>query len=132
TSYHQVTDHAMTIPDVGPIEAMPLAATSTAGRASTALVVLPTYNELENLEKVVRSVLMHGYDVLVVDDNSADGTGQLADKLASSSSHVQVVHRSHKMGLGSAYIAGFEIGLQQGYRYMLEMDADGSHQAADL
>jgi len=96
------------------------------------LVVLPTYNERENLEAVVGAVLGYGFDVLVIDDNSADGTGQLADQLASSDRRVDVLHRSRKLGLGSAYIVGFQRGLEQGYRFILEMDADGSHQASEL
>jgi glycosyltransferase involved in cell wall biosynthesis len=96
------------------------------------LVVLPTYNELENLEKVVASVRHLGYDVLVVDDASPDGTGELADKLAAADSGVRVLHRERKLGLGSAYEDAFRIGLADGTALFVEMDADGSHQPGDL
>jgi glycosyltransferase involved in cell wall biosynthesis len=96
------------------------------------LVVLPTYNERENLEKVVASVRHLGYDVLVVDDASPDGTGELADKLAAADSGVRVLHRERKLGLGSAYEDAFRIGLADGTALFVEMDADGSHQPGDL
>jgi glycosyltransferase involved in cell wall biosynthesis len=96
------------------------------------LVVLPTYNELENLEKVVASVRHLGYDVLVVDDASPDGTGELADQLAAADSGVRVLHRERKLGLGSAYEDAFRIGLADGTALFVEMDADGSHQPGDL
>ena len=91
------------------------------------LVVLPTYNERENLLAVVAGVRGHGYDVLVVDDASPDGTGDMACRLAEKDSGVQVLERASKQGLGSAYIAGFRHGLERGYRAFVEMDADGSH-----
>jgi glycosyltransferase involved in cell wall biosynthesis len=96
------------------------------------LVVLPTYNERENLEKVVASVRHLGYDVLVVDDASPDGTGELADQLAAADSGVRVLHRERKLGLGSAYEDAFRIGLADGTALFVEMDADGSHQPGDL
>jgi dolichol-phosphate mannosyltransferase len=96
------------------------------------LVVLPTYNELPNLEKVVGGVRALGYDILVVDDASPDGTGKLADKLASADPSVRVMHRQAKLGLGSAYEDGFRAGLQEGYEFFVEMDADGSHMPQDL
>ena len=94
-----------------------------------ALVVLPTYNEVESLGKIVPRILAQDdrLDVLVVDDASPDGTGDLADRLAKESDRVSVVHRSGKLGLGSAYLAGFRQGLGLGYDYLLEMDADFSH-----
>ena len=92
-----------------------------------ALVVLPTYNEAQNLERVVANVRAQGHDVLVVDDNSPDGTGGIADRLAAADPGVQVLHRAGKLGLGSAYIEGFRDGLSRGYEYLVEMDADGSH-----
>lgn len=96
------------------------------------LVVLPTYCEHDNLTSAVNAIVSRGHDVLIVDDNSPDGTGVLADELASSEIGIQVLHRTRKLGLGSAYLAGFALGLDQGYRFILEMDADGSHQADDL
>ena len=92
-----------------------------------ALVVLPTYNEVLNLEKVTRGIRGAGYDVLVVDDGSPDGTGDLADRLAAADDGLSVIHRSGKLGLGSAYVAGFTAGLANGYDVLVEMDADGSH-----
>jgi dolichol-phosphate mannosyltransferase len=94
---------------------------------SETLVVLPTYDELENLERVVSAVRPLGYDVLIVDDNSPDGTGRLADRLAAGDPGVTVLHRPRKLGLGSAYVAGFTQGLERGYQLFVEMDADGSH-----
>src|ERR1700737_5642804 len=90
------------------------------------LVILPTFNERDNLERVVNAVRGLGHDVLVVDDNSPDGTGELADRLAGADPHVSVLHRSGKLGLGSAYVEAFRIGLERGYRFLVEMDADGS------
>ena len=93
-----------------------------------ALVVLPTYNELASLEAVLRGVRERSQDVLVVDDGSPDGTGELADRLAAEDpSHVAVLHRPGKLGLGTAYKEGFAWGLQRRYELFVEMDADGSH-----
>lgn len=99
-----------------------------------ALVIIPTYNEKENLKKIITQVLkMDGrIDVLVVDDNSPDGTGELADKLSKSNERVRVIHRKKKLGLGSAYVAGFKYALERGYDYIFEMDADFSHDPQDL
>jgi dolichol-phosphate mannosyltransferase len=97
-------------------------------------VVVPTYNERQNLESVagrVRDAVPEA-DLLIVDDNSPDGTGELADKLAAADPHVHVMHRPGKSGLGAAYIAGFGWALERGYGAMVEMDADGSHQPEDL
>ena len=94
---------------------------------SPALVVLPTYNEKENLAGVVGGVRRQGSEVLVVDDASPDGTGRLADRLAAADPGVRVLHRPQKLGLGSAYVDAFRAGLQDGYRLLVEMDADGSH-----
>jgi glycosyltransferase involved in cell wall biosynthesis len=96
------------------------------------LVVLPTYNECENLEKVVASVRHLGHDVLIVDDASPDGTGELADQLSAADSGVRVLHRERKLGLGSAYKDAFRIGLTDGTALFVEMDADGSHRSSDL
>lgn len=97
-----------------------------------ALVVLPTYNELENLERTVRAVREVGYDVLVVDDSSPDGTAELAARLSREDPRVNLLVRPEKLGLGSAYVAGFRCGLQQGYEFLVEMDADGSHRPEHL
>lgn len=96
------------------------------------LVVLPTFNERENLERVVAGVRRLGHDVLIVDDASPDGTGQLADEMAAADAGVRVLHRERKLGLGSAYEDAFRIGLTEGSRLFVEMDADGSHRAQDL
>jgi len=97
-------------------------------------VVIPTYNERDNLEPIVGRVraAVPDADILVVDDNSPDGTGEIADKLAASDAHVHVLHRKGKSGLGTAYIAGFTWGLERGYGVLVEHDADGSHDPADL
>lgn len=94
-----------------------------------ALVVMPTYNEAENLEVVVRLVLEQDarIDVLVVDDGSPDGTGDVAERIAEAESRLRVLHRDGKQGLGSAYLTGFRMGLADGYAFLCEMDADRSH-----
>jgi dolichol-phosphate mannosyltransferase len=91
--------------------------------------VLPTYNEAENLPKMVTALLALDppVDVLVVDDNSPDGTGALADELAAAEPRIHVLHRPEKSGLGKAYLAGFRWALEQGYDFIFEMDADFSH-----
>ncbi len=96
------------------------------------LVVLPTFNEKENLERVVIGVRHLGHDVLVVDDASPDGTGDIADRLATDDSGVRVLHRERKLGIGSAYEDAFRVGLAEGSALFVEMDADGSHRAQDL
>jgi dolichol-phosphate mannosyltransferase len=96
------------------------------------LVVLPTFNEKDNLERVVTGVRHLGHDVLIVDDASPDGTGEIADALAESDPGVRVLHRERKLGIGSAYLDAFRIGLAEGSRLFVEMDADGSHRAQDL
>lgn len=99
-----------------------------------ALVVVPTYNEAASVATVVTGALGagDGFDVLVVDDASPDGTGVLADRLAADSDRVHVLHRTRKAGLGPAYRAGLGWGLDRGYEALAEMDADGSHDPADL
>lgn len=92
----------------------------------SALVIIPTYNERENLERIVPRVLASEVDVLIVDDASPDGTGEVADRLAADP-RVSVLHRLSKDGLGPAYLAGFEQGLGRGYDVLIELDADGSH-----
>jgi len=96
------------------------------------LVVLPTFNEVQNLERVVDGVRRLGHHVLIVDDASPDGTGELADRLATADKGVRVLHRARKLGLGSAYVDSFRIGLADGAELLVEMDADGSHLAKDL
>ncbi len=98
------------------------------------LVIVPTYNERDNLPRVVPLILEQGeaFHVLVVDDNSPDGTGRLADELAGASERVNVLHRAGKMGLGAAYVAGFGWGLERGFDALVEMDADLSHPADRL
>ena len=93
------------------------------------IVILPTYNEADNLPRIVPSILEQDprIDVLVVDDDSPDGTGALADKLSQGSDRVNVIHRSGKQGLGAAYIEGFRWALQRNYDLLFEMDADFSH-----
>jgi dolichol-phosphate mannosyltransferase len=97
-----------------------------------ATVCLPTYNERENLEAMLRALEPHGVQVLVVDDNSPDGTGELADWLAEQLAFVSVLHRERKEGLGPAYIAGFRRALSDGAELVLEMDCDFSHDPADV
>ena len=98
------------------------------------LVVIPTYNERDNLERIVgrTRTAVPDADILVADDNSPDGTGELADKLADDDTHVHVLHRPGKEGLGAAYLAGFRWALDRGYGVLVEMDADGSHRPEDL
>jgi dolichol-phosphate mannosyltransferase len=97
-----------------------------------ATVVLPTYNERENIEPMLRALAPHDVRVLVVDDNSPDGTGRLADTLAAELGFVDVLHRASKEGLGPAYIAGFQRALADGAQLVLEMDCDFSHDPADV
>lgn len=98
------------------------------------LVIMPTFNEAGNINHAVEELFLHNanVDLLIVDDDSPDGTGQLADQLALTNNRVKVMHRKEKQGLGAAYIAGFNYGFETGYDYVVEMDADGSHRAIDL
>ena len=98
------------------------------------LTVIPTYNELENLPVVVRRLRAAApeVEILVVDDNSPDGTGKLADELSAADANIHVLHRTVKDGLGGAYLAGFAWGLNAGYDILIEMDADCSHQPEQL
>lgn len=102
--------------------------------ANKYLVIMPTYNEVANLKHSVEDLFLHNsqVDLLIVDDASPDGTGQLADKLASDDKRIRVLHRSEKDGLGPAYLAGFEYAFKNDYPFVIEMDADGSHRAVDL
>jgi dolichol-phosphate mannosyltransferase len=105
-----------------------------AARLPKTLVVTPTYNEKDNLEHFVTSVLrvVPDVDVLIVDDNSPDGTGAIADRLAAADPRVRVMHRAGKLGLGTAYVQAFEKGLCEGYELFFEMDADMSHDPLHL
>ena len=107
---------------------------AAAGAGFRTLVIIPTYNESENLPAVVRRVraAVPEVDILVVDDGSPDGTGDIADKIAAEDGQVQVLHRELKAGLGAAYVAGFRFGLAAGYEVLVEMDADGSHAPEQL
>ena len=98
------------------------------------LVIIPTYNELENLPLITGRVRKAApkVDVLIVDDNSPDGTGERADRIAESDEHIHVLHREGKGGLCGAYVAGFQWGLEKGYDVLCEMDADGSHAPEQL
>ena len=98
----------------------------------SATVCLPTYNEVENLEPMAHALLDQGVRVLVIDDNSPDGTGELADRLAAEHDYVEVLHRPLKEGLGPAYLAGFRRALAEGAEFVLEMDADFSHDPQDV
>lgn len=97
-------------------------------------VLIPTYNERENLPRVVTRVraAVPSADVVVLDDNSPDGTGDVADELAATDAQVKVLHREGKQGLGAAYLAGFQWAIERGYDAVVEMDADGSHQPEHL
>jgi dolichol-phosphate mannosyltransferase len=103
-----------------------------------AWLILPTYNEAENIEGLVRAALAQlettgrEHTILVVDDGSPDGTGRIADRLAEELAFVRVLHRERKQGLGRAYLAGFGLALANGAELVLEMDADFSHDPADL
>lgn len=94
------------------------------------LVIIPTYNEAQNLETIIQRLREAApeVDALIADDNSPDGTGQIADQIATSDDHVHVLHRPGKQGLAAAYVAGFRWGLNHDYDVLVEMDADGSHQ----
>ncbi len=98
------------------------------------LVIMPTYNESGNIDNAVMKLFADNstVDLLIVDDSSPDGTGNLADALAKKDKRVHVLHRLGKDGLGAAYIAGFNWAFERKYDYLVEMDADGSHRAQDL
>ncbi len=103
---------------------------------SDSIVIIPTYNEKENVEAIVRAVfaLDHGFDILIIDDGSPDGTAQIVKNLQATefSDRLHLVERKGKLGLGTAYIAGFKWALAEGYDYVFEMDADFSHDPKDL
>ncbi len=104
------------------------------GPLGKALVIIPTYNEAENIKAIVSRVrsAVPDADVLVADDNSPDGTGKIADEITGQDGQVHVLHRKGKEGLGAAYLAGFAWGMEHGYGVLIEMDADGSHQPEEL
>lgn len=104
------------------------------GPLGSVLVIIPTYNEAENIKPIVSRVraAVPEADILVADDNSPDGTGKLADELAADDDQVHVLHRKGKEGLGAAYLAGFRWGMEHEYGVLVEMDADGSHQPEEL
>jgi dolichol-phosphate mannosyltransferase len=107
----------------------------TPPQAPDVWVILPTYNEAENLERIVGAVLEHlpaSRRVLIVDDNSPDGTGEIADRLAEANESIAVLHRERKEGLGPAYLAGFRVALDGGAQRIIEMDADFSHDPSYL
>lgn len=114
------------VPDPGVFADLP-----TSGRV---VVVIPTYNERENLPRILDRLFaaVADVDVLVVDDSSPDGTGDIADQRAAADSRVHVLHRSAKNGLGAAYLAGFDWALARDYDVVVEMDADGSHAPEQL
>ena len=98
------------------------------------IIIIPTYNEKENVESVAAAVFKAcpEANILIVDDNSPDGTGQIADQMSSRDDRVQVMHRPGKQGLGRAYIAGFQWALARNYTHIFEMDADASHNPAEI
>lgn len=104
------------------------------GSLERIVVIIPTYNESENLPLIVQRVrtAVPTVDILVADDNSPDGTGDIADELAAADSCIKVMHRQGKEGLGAAYLAGFAWAIDNGYDAVVEMDADGSHQPEQL
>ncbi len=103
-------------------------------RLGRTLVIIPTFNEYENLPLIISGIQeqLPAVDILVADDNSPDGTGKLAAQIASANPNVHVLHRQAKQGLGAAYLAGFDWAKNQNYDVVVEMDADGSHRPVDL
>ncbi len=104
---------------------------------SDSVVIIPTYNEKENIEAIIKAVLaleeQHRFDILVIDDNSPDGTGAIVERLIEQTpDRISIIKRSGKLGLGTAYIEGFKWALTKGYSYIIEMDADFSHRPEDL
>jgi dolichol-phosphate mannosyltransferase len=107
---------------------------NTPVQSDRCLVIIPTYNEKENIENIVRYVfgLSHPFDILVIDDGSPDGTAAIVKRLQGEFPQLHIIERSGKLGLGTAYITGFKWSLEQGYDYTFEMDADFSHNPDDL
>ena len=102
--------------------------------ATKALIVIPTYNEIENIERIIKAIFSYQPDIniLVVDDNSPDGTGDLVKKIQKDQKTIHLLERPGKQGLGAAYMAGFKFALQNGYEYIFEMDADFSHDPKEI
>jgi len=98
------------------------------------LVIIPTYNEKENIQKIITQVLNLNsqIEVLIVDDNSPDGTGEIVEQLSKTNSRLHILHRQNKRGLGTAYVLGFKWALQKGFDYIFEMDADFSHDPQEV
>ena len=121
-------------PGAQPSLGMDARRTGASPRTERALVIVPTYNELENIERLVDRVLAQDgrIEILIVDDGSPDGTGQVVEGIAKETSRVHLLSRPRKMGLGTAYIAGFRWALERRYDYVLEMDADFSHDPVHL
>lgn len=101
---------------------------------NNSVVIVPTYNEITNIEELTTQILSlnQGLDILLIDDNSPDGTGRLLDILSSKSLEIKVIHRQKKLGLASAYLEGFRKALREGYEYMVYMDGDFSHSPKDI
>jgi dolichol-phosphate mannosyltransferase len=127
-----VTDSDM--PDFEEAADHPAAADAAGNPELRVLVIVPTYNERENVPLILTRLLasVPSAHVLVVDDGSPDGTGEVADKLATDDERISVLHRTSKQGLGAAYVAGFRWGLDAGFDVLVEMDADGSHAPEQL
>jgi dolichol-phosphate mannosyltransferase len=98
------------------------------------IVIIPTYREKENIEALIKAIMSLGnaFDILVIDDNSPDGTAGIVKELQKSNSRIHLIERPGKLGLGTAYIAGFNYAIERGYNYIYEMDADFSHAPEDL
>ncbi len=98
------------------------------------LVIIPTYNEAENIQKLIQEIFNYlpQTDILIIDDNSPDGTGKIADALSAADLRIRVIHRPKKMGMGNAYNRGFRYAIEKGYDVLFEMDADFSHKPEDL
>ncbi len=103
-------------------------------RSDKAIVIIPTYNEIENVSRMIEAIgsLSENPDVLIVDDNSPDGTGAEVERISETNSSVHLIRRKGKYGLGTAYIEGFKYALERGYGYILEMDCDFSHNPKDI
>ena len=100
--------------------------------SDTHLVVIPTYNEIDNIEEFIYQISKIDVSVLIVDDNSPDGTWKTVEDISSNNNQIYLLKRHKKLGLGSAYRDGFQWGLNEGYKYLIEMDADFSHSFSDL
>ncbi|MCK4353551.1 polyprenol monophosphomannose synthase [candidate division WOR-3 bacterium] len=98
------------------------------------LIIIPTYNEIENIERLIKTLfsIIPEVNILVIDDNSRDGTGEYVEKLSHNDKRVNIIHRPKKLGLGTAYKLGFKHAIQKGYDYVFEMDADFSHNPEDV